>query len=398
MSHNLHADMNSLYNPMAMAAWELLDPADEDEVGVDEVRVDVLNLNQGENEEEKENEKEEKEKEKEKKEGKLEIKGLGLKGGRGVLLVGNTHLYWNPARADIKVLQSAAVAHALARFRTDILGDLGLYKGGKGDERVAVVIAGDFNTPPTLAFDPYSQGLELPDSDITLSVSLSQASTETSTSTETEGKNGKSLDDMDNMFSDWGEDPSLFLGADTGISGSGDGGGIDPQYSNASAAATGKEGKEGDESDNRIGATLISTSTAIASAVEAVLPNIPPLADAALGFMGEPSGPFMLLSHGSISTAHPDHPDRWCLKLGEKGTPNPGLGPLDNPLWEGKGKGRGKSSSPSSPFSPSSGAYTQVGIEEKIQLVQPILRPFFHPYFLPEFVSQQPLFSTKTGT
>ena len=81
-----------------------------------------------------------------------------------------------------------------------------------------------------------------------------------------------------------------------------------------------------------------------------------PGAEAYSGVTGRMSGPFQYLCEGSLDNEHPQHPDNWCLKLGDKGVPNPQMGPLKSPL--------------------------------------PSLH---HPYLsIPEFRPYQPLFTTRT--
>lgn len=139
------------------------------------------------------------------------------------IMIGNAHLFWNPARADVKVLQAAACTHALAKFLEEIKAK---DEGGGGD--IKVVLCGDFNTPPTMSqdFDPFP-GLEDP-----------------------------------------GADPYANVG----------------------------------------------------------------LNDGGVGVTGTPTGPFEYFSGGKLDNSHPQHPDNWSLRLGDKGQPNPQMGPLVCPL------------------------------------------------------------------
>jgi mRNA deadenylase 3'-5' endonuclease subunit Ccr4 len=56
------------------------------------------------------------------------------------VVIANTHLYWNPERADIKVLQTAACANAIDRFITEI--------GCTSTNKPPVILCGDFNSFP----------------------------------------------------------------------------------------------------------------------------------------------------------------------------------------------------------------------------------------------------------
>jgi len=63
-------------------------------------------------------------------------------------IVANTHLFWNPDRADIKATQTAAAARALQHFARD--------RGFASSPSTPppVVLCGDFNSPPEMPFDP----------------------------------------------------------------------------------------------------------------------------------------------------------------------------------------------------------------------------------------------------
>ena len=166
----------------------------------------------------------------------LESAQASQKASEKTVMVGNAHLFWNPARADVKVLQAAACTHALAKFA----GEIGASP--------PILLCGDFNTPPALQED---------------------------------------------------------FNPDT--------------YQEYNIPA-----KEGAESYS--------------------------------GVTGRMSGAFQFLCGGSIENDHPQHPDNWCLKLGDKGIPNPQMGSLKSPL--------------------------------------PTLH---HPYLsIPEFRPYQPLFTTRT--
>ena len=125
-----------------------------------------------------------------------------------IVMVGNAHLFWNPARADVKVLQAAACTHAMAKFASEI------------GASPPMLLCGDFNSPPAMQED------------------------------------------------------------------------FNPDHY--------------EEYD-------ISTKGG---------------AEAYSGVSGRMSGPFQYLCEGSIHCDHPHHPDMWSRKLGDKGIPNPKMGPL----------------------------------------------------------------------
>lgn len=159
--------------------------------------------------------------------GLYQVRGEGGQGSRRIM-IGNAHLFWNPARADVKVLQAAACTHALAKFLEEVnaRGE-GEVEGGAG---IKVLLCGDFNTPPTLQqdYDPF-MGLDDPETD-----------------------------------------PYATTGLDCGSSG--------------------------------------------------------------VGVTGVPTGPFEFFSSGRLDNSHPQHPDNWSLRLGDKGRPNPRMGPLVCPF------------------------------------------------------------------
>lgn len=82
-----------------------------------------------------------------------------LVGSNQTIIVGNTHLYWNPVRADIKTVQTMAVMQALKKFDHDIS------VATKGDHlpptsefhgktiHSPLILCGDFNTMPDMGYD-----------------------------------------------------------------------------------------------------------------------------------------------------------------------------------------------------------------------------------------------------
>jgi mRNA deadenylase 3'-5' endonuclease subunit Ccr4 len=157
--------------------------------------------------------------------------------GGATIMVGNAHLFWNPARADVKVLQAAACTHALAKFMEETTTAAGVVNADGGLLSPKLVLCGDFNTPPTLAqqFDP--QAL---------------------------------YDEYEDIYGD---------------------------NEHTATAADADDGSE------------------------------------FVGVSGALTGPFQYLSGGRIDSDHPHHPDNWSTRLpGDKGLPNPRLGPLLNPF------------------------------------------------------------------
>lgn len=69
-----------------------------------------------------------------------------LKDTNQILCIANTHIFWNPARADIKAMQTAAVMDAINKFYIE----LGFTKN---QPQPPLVLCGDFNTVPDLGFD-----------------------------------------------------------------------------------------------------------------------------------------------------------------------------------------------------------------------------------------------------
>jgi len=71
--------------------------------------------------------------------------------GDGTFIVGNTHLYLDPARPDLKAIQTAACVHALHAFATE--------RGWTGADAAAaaacppLLLVGDLNSMPDLPFD-----------------------------------------------------------------------------------------------------------------------------------------------------------------------------------------------------------------------------------------------------
>ena len=183
-------------------------------------------------------------------------------GGAGAtIMVGNAHLFWNPARADVKVLQAAACTHALAKFMEETTTAAGVVNADDGLLSPKLVLCGDFNTPPTLAqqFDPQTL-----------------------------------YDEYEDIYGD-NEDTAA-----------------------AAAAAADDDGGYCYPPDGGIGGY-----------------NYPPGGGEFVGVSGAGAltGPFQYLSGGRIDNDHPHHPDNWSTRLpGDKGLPNPRLGPLLNPF------------------------------------------------------------------
>ena len=73
-----------------------------------------------------------------------------LKPTNQLAIVANTHLFWNPAREDIKAVQTFAAAEALSRFALDA--------GFKSPELPPLILCGDFNTMPSQQGDPPGWG------------------------------------------------------------------------------------------------------------------------------------------------------------------------------------------------------------------------------------------------
>jgi len=75
---------------------------------------------------------------------------IQVKNTNQTFMIANTHLYWNPARPDIKAVQTWAIINAITRFGLDI----GL------DSNPPLIVCGDFNTTPDLGMtggeDPFS--------------------------------------------------------------------------------------------------------------------------------------------------------------------------------------------------------------------------------------------------
>ncbi len=172
--------------------------------------------------------------------GLFQVKGEGEDKERtgGQIMIGNAHLFWNPNRADVKVLQAAACTQALAKFMDEVRTRREQEGQEESGSEISVILAGDFNTPPTLQqdFDPF---LGLGDQDVDIYAGIG-------------------------------------LGTEQG---------------------------RGVETDTSF-----------------------------VGVTGTRSGPFEYLSGGSLDNSHPQHPDNWSLRLGEKGLPNPQMGPLVCPL------------------------------------------------------------------
>ena len=86
---------------------------------------------------------------------------LQVVGTNQTVIVGNTHLYWNPARADIKTVQTMAVLQALKKFDHDICAKLSdttttvankdLHYGKR--IHTPLILCGDFNTMPDMGYN-----------------------------------------------------------------------------------------------------------------------------------------------------------------------------------------------------------------------------------------------------
>ena len=75
-----------------------------------------------------------------------ECKSLVGGGGGRRVLVASTHLFWDPAHADVKLAQTNRLLAEAGKFLAD--NALTGVVAGDTDEDVPVVIAGDFNSVP----------------------------------------------------------------------------------------------------------------------------------------------------------------------------------------------------------------------------------------------------------
>jgi len=72
-----------------------------------------------------------------------------IKATNQTVIVCNSHLYWNPDRADLKAIQTVSACTALSRFVAELGFDL------KCKETTPpVIFCGDLNTSPDMGFDP----------------------------------------------------------------------------------------------------------------------------------------------------------------------------------------------------------------------------------------------------
>jgi len=77
-----------------------------------------------------------------------------MKENNQTLIIANTHLYWNPARSDIKVSQTYAAISAIKKFSESC--------GYEKSSPPPVILCGDFNTLPNIGNDFVSPDPFLP--------------------------------------------------------------------------------------------------------------------------------------------------------------------------------------------------------------------------------------------
>lgn len=70
------------------------------------------------------------------------------------VVIGNTHLFWNPARNDLKTVQAYAAANAISRFCTDL--------GYARSALPPIVLCGDLNCLPTMFDTEYGTTASAP--------------------------------------------------------------------------------------------------------------------------------------------------------------------------------------------------------------------------------------------
>jgi mRNA deadenylase 3'-5' endonuclease subunit Ccr4 len=89
------------------------------------------------------------------------------------LVIANAHLFWNPARPDIKLLQATVLCQAVERFRAALVQQ-------QQQQQPAVIICGDMNSlPGSAVYRLFTEGAASVDDDDNSSSSSSSCSTGT---------------------------------------------------------------------------------------------------------------------------------------------------------------------------------------------------------------------------
>lgn len=141
-SHDFHTDVVGLSQSMAMLHLRLRGEGEavaEAEAEAPLARISQTQSDKGEEDEEVEEEEVAVDSAKE----------SGEPAPKHSFIVANTHLFWNPDRADIKATQTFAAARALQHFARD-RG----FPAPSSSVSPPVVFCGDFNSPPEMPFDP----------------------------------------------------------------------------------------------------------------------------------------------------------------------------------------------------------------------------------------------------
>ena len=70
---------------------------------------------------------------------------LKIRATNETVCIANTHLYWNPERADIKAMQTYACMDAINKFCVEL--------GYSKQNQPPLILCGDFNTMPDMGYD-----------------------------------------------------------------------------------------------------------------------------------------------------------------------------------------------------------------------------------------------------
>ena len=154
-------------------------------------------------------------------------------------------------------------------------------------------------------------------------------------------------------------------------------GGEERERGGSQATAMGAVEEEEDEGEGAGDWARGPADDAEASLAPSLAPSPNPLSSSASSYGSELSAPFVLLHSGTLPTAHPEHPDKWCAGLRVRDASS-SAGPKFRSLRDGP---REASHSPYP--NPRLGTFT-------------VDAPLHNVYMMPAFDRAAPLFTTKT--